>query len=97
MSIGRYNFSKKIRNGKYFGTSNTGHRISSAVKEGSIKFNTIILGEGQRLDHIAGVAYGDSKLWWIIAAASGIGYALQPQPGTLIKIPTSLSQVYNII
>jgi hypothetical protein len=97
MSIGRYNFSKKIRNGKYFGTSNASHRINSAVKNGSIKVNTIILGEGQRLDHIAGIAYGDSKLWWVIASASGIGYGLQPQPGTLIKIPTSLNQVYSVI
>jgi hypothetical protein len=97
MSIGRYNFSKKIRNGKYYGTSRTSHKINSAVRSGLISVDTIILAEGQRLDHIAGIAYGNSKLWWIIAAASGIGYGLQPSSGTLIKIPTSLSQVYGVM
>ena len=97
MSIGRYNFSKKIRNGKYYGTSHASHRINLAVRSGLIDVNTVILAEGQRLDHIAGVAYGDSKLWWVIAAASGIGYGLQPPPGTLIKIPGNLSQVYSVL
>ena len=97
MSLSRYAFSKKIRGGKYYGTSNINHKISAAIKNNRIKVDTIILAEGQRLDHIASSAYGNSSLWWIIAAASNIGYGLQVPAGTLIKIPTSLNQVYNVI
>jgi hypothetical protein len=46
-----------------------------------------MLTETQRLDVLAGIEYGDSSLWWIIAAASNIGWGLQVPPGILIKIP----------
>jgi hypothetical protein len=29
----------------------------------------------------------DATLWWIIASASEIGFALQTPPGTQLKIP----------
>jgi hypothetical protein len=95
MSLGRYKFSKKIRGSRYFGTSNVSHKISKKVDSGEISTTNIILAEGQRLDQLAGATYGDSSLWWIIAAASNIGYCLQVQAGTLIRIPVSLNEVYN--
>jgi nucleoid-associated protein YgaU len=52
-----------------------------------------VVKEGERLDVIAAKSYGSSHLWWVIAAASGIGWGMQIPPGTLLKIPVSLSQV----
>ena len=99
MSISRYEFSKIIDNeGKqYYGTSDVCYRIKNAIDNNLIQHNTIVLKQGQRLDHIAGVVYDDSGLWWVIAAASGIGWGLQVPPGVIIKVPTSIEEVYTIL
>ena len=97
MSLSRYAFSKKLKNSKYYGTSKVSQKIYRAVKRNNIKYKTIILAEGQRLDHIAAIAYQNSDLWWVIAAASGIGWGLQVPPGTSIRIPSNLNDVYNIL
>ena len=53
--------------------------------------------EGDRLDHLAGKFYGSGTLWWIIAAASGVGWGLQVPPGTLLAIPTRLGQINALV
>ena len=90
MAISRYSFTTKLENGKFYGTWSGGNKIYFAVQNGAIQYKTITLKEGIRLDHFAGSIYGDGSLWWIIAAASGIGWGLQVPPGTLLKIPTNL-------
>lgn len=97
MPLSRNRFSKKIRGGKYYGTSNVNHLINKAVTQNRIEYNTMILAEGQRLDHLAFSFYKSADLWWVIAAASGIGYGLQVPPGTLIFIPSNLNEVYNLL
>lgn len=97
MSIGRYNFVKKIREGKYYGTSYSSTIIFNAVERGLIDFVTVELKEKQRLDHLAGTVYNDSSYWWVIAAASGIGWGLQVPPGTVIRIPSSLEDVMSVL
>ena len=42
------------------------------------------------MDIIAHSEYGDGRLWWVIAAASGIGWGLQVPPGTIIKMPSNV-------
>ena len=96
MAESRYTFSRKIKEGKLVTASNT-YRINRAVTSGMIPSTTIILEQGQRLDHIAGAVYGDGTLWWIIAAASGIGWGLQCPPGTIIKIPNNATDAYGVI
>ena len=56
----------------------------------------MILRERERLDVLAGQIYGDARYWWVLAAASDIGWGLQVPPGTLIRIP-QLSDVINLI
>ena len=53
--------------------------------------------EKERLDVLAGKIYGDGGYWWIIAAASGIGWSLQVPPGTRLKIPTKLEQILSLV
>lgn len=50
----------------------------------------------ERLDTIAGDVYGDGRYWWVIAAASNIGWGLQVPAGTLLTVP-DLAQVLAIV
>jgi hypothetical protein len=97
MAVGRYNFVKKIRDGKYYGTAYTTALIYNATERGQIDYVTVELKEKQRLDHLSGSVYGNSEYWWIIAAASGIGWGLQVPPGTILRIPSSIDDVMSIL
>ena len=70
--------------------------IRAAVKKGKLSVTSRVVKEGERLDQIAHDEYGDARLWWVIAAASSIGWWMQIPAGTFLKIPTDLSQVDSI-
>lgn len=67
------------------------------IENGSIDYETIVSEEGDRLDHVAARKLGDGRLWWVIAAASRIGWWLQVPPGTVLRVPTKMSQVQALI
>lgn len=71
--------------------------IRANVITGNIDSEVIILEENRRLDQIAGQVYGNSSYWWVIAAASGIGWGLQLPEGTLITIPKDLASVLSLV
>ena len=79
-----------------YGTSDSVFRIRSAISTGALTYREATLTEMQRLDVIAGIEYGNSSYWWIIAAASNIGWGLQVPPGTSLKIP-KLKEALEII
>lgn len=85
----RYARTPVLLAGKNYGTSSSYKRIREAIADGRIAIlETRTIKEGERLDIIAGKKYnGRSDLWWVIAAASNIGWGLQVQPGIQIKIP----------
>jgi hypothetical protein len=71
--------------------------IRSGIESGDIQIIRVLtLTETDRVEHIAGALYGDSRYWWIIAAASEIGWALQAPPGTIIKVP-DLNDVQRLL
>jgi len=96
LAFSRYRNDKTLRNGKIVGTNRGLLILRRRMQRGEIAFSRVTLKEGQRLDVIAQQAYGDARLWWIIAAASGIGWWLQAPPGTLLKVPTDLTQIEAI-
>lgn len=77
--------------------STAGASIRFAVINGVIKCDTFVLEEGRRLDQISAERYGDSSYWWVIAAASGIGWALQLPPGTLIIAPRNIGDALSLV
>jgi len=79
-----------------YGTSYCIPIIRNNIKAGNIRFDETYLDEAERFDILAGQVYGDSSLWWIIAAASDVGWGLQAPPGTRIKIP-KLADVQKFI
>lgn len=97
MATSRYFSTSVIRAGKIFGTNKMSRRIFLACETGQLKTEVVILKESQRLDHLAGIKYGDSTLWWILASASGIGWGLQLPPGTLVRIPVNPDAVYEYL
>ena len=92
----RYTDSTVYQFGQARGASRAPGRVRDAIEAGTLPFREHSAQEGERLDTIAGVEYGDATLWWIIAAASGIGWALQVPPGTRIVIP-DLQQARRIV
>ena len=87
MSISRYSKSPQLGFGKFYGTSRAIATIRTAVAEGRISTREYILRGDERLDTIAGNNYGDASYWWILAAASNIGWGMQIPAGTIINIP----------
>ena len=87
MPISRYSKTQILGFGEKIGTSATIPIIRSAILNGVIPFKETILRGKERLDTLAGQIYGDAQYWWILAAASDIGWGLQAPPGTLIRVP----------
>ena len=96
MATSRYAFTPRI-DGERVSTTILSSKIYQAALNGQISYNDSRLVDKQRLDHVAYATYGDSSLWWVIAAASGIGWALQCPAGTVIRIPTDLNQIFALM
>ena len=84
----------KNENGIQVDISNDIYRL---VQTGDISVRYILSEDRKRLDHYAFEEYGDGMNWWVIAAASGIGWWLQCPPGTLLAIPTDISQIERLL
>ena len=100
MAINRYTFATRRKNllGKNIvSNSRASFTIYTAIESGVVNYGVKILEEGERLDTIAGQAYGDSSFWWIIAAASGIGWGLQVPPGTVLRVPTNINEIIGLL
>jgi len=97
MSIRRYSRTSKLNAQTRLGTPEAIRSIRLAKKRGTLTTATYVTSGNERLDTIAGKKYGNARLWWVIAAASNIGWALQVPPGTRLLIPTSLNQIAGFI
>ena len=94
--IRRYQNTKKIKGGRMLATPQAARALTAAAAAGRLRLRTRVLKEGERIDIIAGQELGDAKMWWIIAACSGIGWCMQAPPGTALSIPARLSEVRAI-
>ena len=95
-TLRRYSRTTKFGLGYQYGTSEEITILRANVAAGNIQYKEDYVKGFQRLDAIAGIEYGDSTLYWIISACSGIGWALQVPPGTKLVIPL-LSDVKKYI
>jgi len=98
MSIkSRYSGAIPIDGGRGIPSSGASTKIRNAIISGNLRYTTVLLSESQRLDTVAGQIYGDSSMWWIIAAASGIGWGLQVPAGTVLSIPSNPSKALRMM
>lgn len=96
MAVSRYSIDPVLNVGRQYGTARAVRVIRNALAQGSIESKAVVLRGGQRLDILAGSEYGDSSYWWILAAASNIGWGLQVPAGTVIIVP-KLEQVIGLL
>lgn len=87
MAFSRYSRTQILGLGQRYGTSFYIPVIRTNIKNGNIRFEEAVIDEAERLDALAGQIYGDGRLWWILAAASDIGWMPQVPPGTRLRIP----------
>lgn len=87
MTINRYARAPVYGVNARYGISFAIPAIRTNIEQGNIRYTEYVSREKDRLDILAGKVYGDSKLWWVIAAASNIGYSPQVPPGVALKIP----------
>lgn len=96
MALRRYSRAPILGMGEKYGTSYLIPIIREAIKNGEVQTEELVLQGSERLDTLAGKYYGDGTLWWVLAIASNIGYALQVPTGTKILIPR-LSDITKFI
>jgi hypothetical protein len=87
MAMSRYSKTPKLALGKFYGTAKSIIIIREAISQGRLSTREYVLRGVERLDTIAGNNYGDASYWWVLAAASNIGWGMQVPPGTVINIP----------
>ena len=97
MSFSRYSSDNLANGGKILATNQAISRVRDAVKSGTIRTTVQVMQEGERIDSIAGRYYGDGRLWWVIAAASNIGWWMQVPPGTRLVIPADINEVLGVV
>jgi len=97
MALDRYESDAVIQGGKILGTNRSILLIRQATKSGKLSVAEKVTTSFDRLDNIAAQVYGDGRLWWVIAAASEIGWWLQIPPGTLLKIPINLGEIEEML
>jgi len=95
--IYRYQNTGKIKGGIQLATPHATRVLRKAIEMGALRFKTRIIKEGERVDIIAGEELGDARMWWIIAACSNIGWALQVPSGTKLLVPTHIADVNALI
>jgi nucleoid-associated protein YgaU len=87
MAFSRYQRDDTSSNGKGFTVAQATIVLRQAIRNGFIfPIKTITVTQSDRLDTLSGELYGDSRYWWVLAAASNIGWGLQVPPGTIISV-----------
>jgi len=97
LTLSRYKTSRLINDNKAISTNVSRVAIYNAAKNNTIATEIYITNQGDRLDKLAGKYYGDGTLWWVIAAASGIGWWLQIPSGVVLTIPLNIDQINNLV
>lgn len=95
--MNRYRSDRRIKGGQLLGTNASINKIKEGIRNKTLQYQLYKAKESERLDIIAAKFLGDSRLWWILAATSNIGWGLQLPPGTIIKIPVDINRINAMV
>ena len=95
--MNRYRSDRRIKGGKLMATNESINKIKTGVRTGIVRTRRYTTKESERLDMIAAKYLGDGRLWWILAATSNIGWALQVPAGTILRIPIDLNRINALV
>ncbi len=79
-----------------YATSELCSRIYKDCKNGILEHDMLVYTKNDRLDKLSQKYYNNGLDWWIIAAASGLGWWMQINEGTQIIIPTNINQLRSL-
>lgn len=97
MSFSRYVNDTRINLGQQLGSPSSILLLKRAIKDGTVPIvRSVVLTGDERLDVLSGTFYGDGRFWWVLAAASDIGWGLQVPAGTVVNI-VKISDVERLI
>lgn len=97
MPASRYSNDSRIGLGRQLGSNRVVRALRESIAAGTVPIVSTLVATGDdRLDTLAGTIYGDSRYWWVLAAASNIGWGLQIPPGTVINV-LSLTDVERFL
>lgn len=96
MAFSRYSRTAVLAFGQQYGTCRAREAIQAAIANNQLTTKQMIVRGRERLDTIAGVVFGDSRYWWVLAATSNIGWGMQVPPGTIINVP-NLADVASLV
>lgn len=96
MATSRYSRTPRLDLGAQFGTTSSIRTIRAAIKEGRLPHKVMVIRGSERLDTLSGVIYGDARYWWVLAAASDVGWGLQLPVDTVIRVP-ELTAALNLV
>jgi len=87
MAFSRYTRDEVGFGGRGLTIAQASTTLRLVIKKGLITpIRILTVTQADRLDTLAGEIYGDAKYWWVLAAASSIGWGMQVPPGTLIFV-----------
>ena len=96
-TISRYDNDRLVQGGRLLGTNEAIVRLRDGIDDGLVQTTATVLRGFQRLDVLAQQQYGDGRLWWVIAAASGVGWFPQVPPGTRLIVPVDINEVEAVL
>lgn len=97
MPFSRYTKSYLRYDAKGLQTSTAVSAVRSGITTGEVNIvDRLVTTQADRLDTLSGEIYGDARYWWVLAAASNIGWGMQVPPGTIIFVP-DLKSVEKLI
>jgi hypothetical protein len=97
MAFSRYTRDNLRFDGKGMRTASAVAALRKGIAIGTIPIvNKFTITQADRLDTLAGEIYGEARYWWVLAAASDVGWGLQVPPDTVIRVP-DLKSVERII
>lgn len=95
--VRRYEQSRISNDGRTIADTGKLLTVRTQLEAGLIEYDLYVTNSSERLETIADKVFGDGRLWWILAALSDVGWALQVPDGTILRVPKNPKAVLSLL